>query len=109
MDIDDKPIKVAVREGDVIAEVARRVGKEHGLAADGVTQLQQMITRKATKVLGERSVKTEFFELPVTVEVASGEQQVVVLEAVAPAASSHLGVEVRVIITPPCIFFVENH
>merc|ERR1711988_957704 len=69
----------AVHEGDVIADVARRVGKEQGLAADGVITLQQMITRKATEVLGERSVKTEFFTLPVTVESASGEQQVVVL------------------------------
>lgn len=77
--IDDKPMKVAVHEGDVIADVARRVGKEQGLAADGVITLQQMITRKAAEVLGERSVKTEFFTLPVTVESASGEQQVVVL------------------------------
>lgn len=79
VNIDNKPMKVAVHEGDAIAEVARRVGKEQGLAADGVTQLQQMITRKAAEVLGERSVKTEFFDLPVTVETASGEQHVVVL------------------------------
>lgn len=77
--IDDTPITVAVHEGDVIADVARRVGKEHGLARDGVITLQQTITRKATEVLGSRSVKTEFFELPVTVETASGEQHVVVL------------------------------
>jgi hypothetical protein len=55
------------------------VHAERGLAAEGVTTLQQMITRKATEVLGERSVKTAFFELPVTVEIAPGEQQVVVL------------------------------
>lgn len=77
--VDDTPVTVAVHEGDAIADVARRVGTEHGLAEDGVNQLQQLITRKATEVLGERSVKTEFFELPVTVESASGEQQVVVL------------------------------
>lgn len=77
--IDDKPMTVAVHEGDVIVDVARRIGKEQGLAADAVTTLTQMITRKATEVLGDRSVKTVFFDLPVTVETADGQQQVVVL------------------------------
>ena len=51
VEIDVATIQVAVHEGDVIAEVARRVGKERGLAADAVMSVQQMITRKAAEVL----------------------------------------------------------
>ena len=72
-------VTVPMREGDSVHEVAQRVGAEHGLAREGVTSLVQMITRKAAQVLGGSAVKTTFFELPVTVETAPGEQQVVVL------------------------------
>ena len=68
---------VPMREGDSVHEVAQRVGAEHGLAREGVTSLVQMITRKAAQVRGGSAVKTTFFELPVTVETAPGEQQAV--------------------------------
>ena len=61
VEIDGAMVQVAVHEGDVIADLARRVGKERGLAADAVMSVQQMITRKAAEVLGERAVKTVFF------------------------------------------------